>query len=56
VTTDEAHRTALTAALVLDMARVLAADPHAAETQPLRLPPGLHQESFLLRKRARQLQ
>lgn len=55
VTTDEAHRAALTTALVLEQARALAADPRAAETRPLALPPALHQESFLLRKKARPL-
>lgn len=54
VTADEASRAALTPALVLAQARALAADPRAAETRPLALPPALHQESFLLRKKSRQ--
>ena len=55
VTADEAHRAALTPVLVLEQARALAADPRAAETRQLALPPALHQESFLLRKKARPL-
>ena len=53
LTVDEAHRTALSVAQVLEQARALAADRHAAETKPLALPATLHQESFLLRKKAR---
>ena len=53
VTADDAHRGALSVALVLEKARALAADVHAAATAPLALPAALQQESFLLHKEAR---
>jgi hypothetical protein len=53
VTTDEAHRAALRVEDVLAAARRLAADSAVAETAPLTLAAGLHQESFLLRKKPR---
>lgn len=52
VTADAQHGADLAVALVMEKARALAADPRAAETAPLVLPAALHQESFLLRKRA----
>jgi hypothetical protein len=52
VTTDETHHAALSVEAVLAGARSLAAQPSAAaQTEPLPLPTGLHQESFLLRKK-----
>ena len=52
VTAEKAEDSALSVALVMDRARALAADAHAAETAALSLPPTLHQVSFLLRKKA----
>jgi hypothetical protein len=53
ITADEANKASLSVDNVLELASTLAKSGPAAESALLPLPSGLHQESFLLRKKPR---